>query len=203
MDMRKTKGAGLVFAAAVAALCAVPVFGQTAEKLDAVLASERVSFGRAAGIILPAAGLLPPDATDGAAFAAAGEWLPRRADSNAPIRLGELSRLAMGAFGLSGGVLYRLFPGPRYAYRAMAWRRLLPPDADPGQTVSGEELLYITGRLLSLGGEDDLADLPVAVDAPAYPQAPQTPEAPETRPGQGLSSGSDDIMSYDGEFEVE
>lgn len=202
--MSETKSPRLFFAAALAALLfPVTVFGQTAEKLDAVLASEKVSFSRAAGIILPAAGLLQPETSDAEAFAAAGRWLPRRADSNAPIKLGELSRLAMGAFGLSGGVLYRLFPGPRYAYRAMAWRRLLPPDADPGQTVSGEELLYITGRLLSLTGED----IPAGIAPETVPEQGLSNDsediAPEVRPGQGLSSGSDEIMSYDGEFEVE
>jgi hypothetical protein len=138
------------------ATLSAPAFAQTAAKLDIILETERVSFGQAALIVLPAAGLLPPDAGEAEAFAKAGPWLPRRAERNIPIKLGELSRLVMGAFDLSGGFMYALFPGPRYACRAMAWRRLLPPGADPGSFLNGEELLYVTGRTLVFAGEEQL-----------------------------------------------
>jgi hypothetical protein len=187
-----------------AALCLLPAaaFSQTAEKLDAVLASEQVSFGQAAGIILPAAGLLSPDAGEGEAFAGASQWLPRGAEGRAAISMGELSFLAMRAFGLSGGFMYRLFPGPRYAYRAMAWRRLLPPDTDPGQAVSGEDLLYITGRLLSLNGDEAAPEGPEPVRSEAAPESSE-PVRPDVLPGEGLSSGSEGVIPYEGEFEVE
>jgi hypothetical protein len=67
--------------------------------------------------------------------------------------MGELSHLVMRSFGLSGGFMYALFSGPRYAYRALAWRRFLPVKADPYRTVTGEELLYITGQILSYTGD--------------------------------------------------
>jgi hypothetical protein len=130
--------------------------------------------------------------------------------------MGELSRLAMGAFGLSGGFLYRLFPGPRYAYRAMVWYRLLPPDSDPGGVVSGEDLLYITGQLLSLAGEEyltgpDAGGLPAGelpVEAAVQEVQDVQPDAGpdvrlDTRPGEGLSSGAEGVMPYEGEFKVE
>jgi hypothetical protein len=118
------------------------------------LDTERVSFAQAAALILPAAGLLAPDAGEEAAFAAARDWLPRRAERDIPIKMGELSHLVMRSFALSGGFMYAVFPGPRYAYRAMAWRRLLPPAPDPGRFLTGEELIHITGMVLSLVGDD-------------------------------------------------
>ncbi|MDR2663208.1 MAG: hypothetical protein LBC31_09455 [Treponema sp.] len=132
-------------------LCAAGAFGQTAERLDRVLAAEQVTYAQAAGIILPAAGLLPPEAPEAEAFDRARKWLPGGAEPDAPIRLGQLSYLAVESFGLSGGFMYALFPGRRYAYRALAWRRFLPLRSDPARTVTGGELLYITGRLLSQG----------------------------------------------------
>jgi hypothetical protein len=87
--------------------------------------------------------------------------------------------------------MYVLFPGPRYAYRALAWRRFLPLNPDPRRTVSGEELLFIMGRVLSLTEEPE----------PDFPgEAP-----PETRaePGKGLSAGPEGIIPYQGGFEVE
>jgi hypothetical protein len=131
-----------------------PAFAQTAAYLDVVLETRQVTYAQAAAIILPAAGLLPPEAGPVAAFAQAQDWLPRRATPEAPIRMGELSFLIMRSFGLSGGFMYAIFPGPRYAYRALAWRRLLPLRADPYRTLDGEELLYITGQVLSYHGGD-------------------------------------------------
>jgi hypothetical protein len=190
-----------------ALLLPFPAFGQTAEKLDAVLDTRRVSFGQAALIILPAAGILPPDAGEEAAFARARDWLPRRAERDSPVKMGELSHLAMRSFGLSGGFMYALFPGPRYAYRALAWRRLLPPNADPGRFLSGEELLHVTGLLLSLAGEEEaLEDIVVntAADVAAEPPAPVEGEMRmDVGPGEGLSSGSEGVLPYRGDFEVE
>jgi hypothetical protein len=135
------------------ALLPGPAFAQTAERLDAVLDTARVSCAQAAAIVLPAAGLLAPEAGETEAFAMARPWLPRRAEQDSPITMGELSHLVMRSFHLTGGFMYTLFPGPRYAYRALAWRRLLPPASDPGRPLTGEELLHITGRVLSLAGE--------------------------------------------------
>jgi hypothetical protein len=195
MDKQKRPGKRKFVWFVVIGFLPVTAFPQTAEKLDAVLETRQVSYAQAAAIILPAAGLLPPEAGPEEAFAQAREWLPRRAELNGPISMGELSHLVMRSFGLSGGFMYAIFPGPRYAYRALAWRRFLPPRADPGRTLSGEELLYITGRVLSYAGDGEL--LP----------APAAEETPDTRlnvkQGQGLSSGPEELQPYEGEFEIE
>jgi hypothetical protein len=143
-------------------LLSAPAFAQTAGRLDLILDAERVSFAQAALIILPAAGLLSPDAGEEEAFAYVRDWFSRRAagqdlpiKTGDSIKMGELSYLVMRSFNLSGGLMYALFPGPRYAYRALAWRRLLPLNADPGRFLSGEELLYITGQVLSLAGGEE------------------------------------------------
>jgi hypothetical protein len=193
-------------------LTAAGAFAQTAEMLDTVLAADKVSCAQAAGIILPAAGLLAPDAGPDEAFARAREWLPRRAERDGAITLGELSHLVMRAFGLSGGFMYALFPGPRYAYRAMAWRRLLPLRADPGRTVSGGELLYIAGRVLSAAGDGEL--LPVVsgeqAEAGWEESAEQADESKRrsaagsgVAPGEGLSGGPEGLQRSLGEFELE
>jgi hypothetical protein len=167
-------------------LCFVPAFAQTAERLDAILDAERVSYAQAAGIILTAAGRLNPEAGEARAFSAAGAWLPRRAERDGPITMAELSHLVMRSFSLTGGFMYALFPGPRYAYRALVWRRLLPPNADPARFLTGEELLHITGLVLTLAGDEEVV-----------------PFRLEVGQGQGLSTGSEGILPYEGEFEIE
>jgi hypothetical protein len=172
-------------------LLSAAAFAQTAGRLDAVLAAGQVSFAQAAALVLPAAGLLDPASEPDAAFEQARPAFPRWADKSAFISMGELSHLVMRSFGLSGGFMYALFPGPRYAYRALAWRRILPLDPDPYRTVSGGELLYIIGQTLSLTGEPD----------PALPGEP--PPEIRPKPGQGLSAGPEDIIPWREDFEVE
>jgi hypothetical protein len=136
----------------VAAFCAYlyPLPAQTAEYMDSLLAASEVTYAMAARIVLPAAGLISPDTSPDAAFAEARArgCLPKNAEADRAIRLGELSFLIMRAFGMESGLMYAAFPGPRYAYRELAYRRLLQGRNDSALTVSGERLLRIIGRVL-------------------------------------------------------
>jgi hypothetical protein len=60
----------------------------------------------------------------------------------------------MAAFGIKGGIMYSLFPGPRYAYRELLHLKLIQGRADENFTLSGERLLQILGRVLQYTGED-------------------------------------------------
>jgi hypothetical protein len=117
------------------------------------LDSAQVRYAGAALIVLPAAGLMGEDALPEAAFAEALNrgLLPRGAEMDGAVRLGELAFLIMGAFDLKGGLLYTLFPGKRYAYRELVYRRLIQGRNDPALTLSGERLLRILGRAMDYG----------------------------------------------------
>ena len=187
---------------------------QTAEWLDAILDTSQVTFAQAASVVLPAAGLLDSEVGAGEAFAQARSVFPRRSEPEAPIRMGELSHLIMRSFGFSGGFMYAIFRGPRYAYRALVWRRFLPVNPDPYRTVTGEELLYIVAKALNHAGETEpVLTLPASREEPV-PAAEVEPESEpqtessqeqkvEVKPGQGISSGLEDVLPYEGEFELE
>jgi len=127
---------------------------QTAKEMDALLAGDTVSYARAARYVLPAAGVLPAAVSEADAFKAALEkgWLPENSDPAAPIRLDETAGLVMRAFSLEGGLMYSLFPGPRYAYRELAYRNYIQGRRDPAQPVSGGRLVLILGRILDAKG---------------------------------------------------
>lgn len=132
------------------------VSGQSGAEIDALLGTTQVSAALAARFVLPAADVLPATATPEAAFAAATEkgWLPAGSLPETPLRLSQLSYLIMQSFGLRGGAMYSLAPGPRYAYRELLYGRVIQGVSDPGQTVNGERLLRILGRVLDQqGGE--------------------------------------------------
>jgi hypothetical protein len=123
---------------------------QSNELLDAFLQDRATSFGQAAYLVLTAANRIPEDSTPAqaaAALAGQGWQIPQRAAED-PITLGEYSYLLMQAFELNGGLMYRVFPGPRYAGRELAYLQLVKGDASPYRTFSGEEAIGILGRLL-------------------------------------------------------
>jgi len=146
----------LVVALAMLAMCSPAAFAQSGVELDMLLSTGEVSLSLAARYVLPAADILPAGATPETSFAAAKEkaWLPPDVEPDAPIKLSELSFLIAQAFGMKGGLMYSIAPGPRYAYRELVYLRIIQGVSDPAQTVSGERLMRILGRLLDRqGGE--------------------------------------------------
>jgi hypothetical protein len=186
------------------ALCAVflgpPLCGQDAGELDILLETSQVSGSRAARFVLASAGLLEPglsgQAAEEAAWNAALErgWV--RGSSSSALRLKEAAYLVMAAFGLKGGLMYSLFPGPRYAYRELLRLRLIQGRADENFTLSGERLLHILGRVMQYAGEDRRLE----AELPAAPGAQGTREVPA---GQGLSSGPERALPYEEGFILE
>jgi hypothetical protein len=122
--------------------------------MDRLLDTEAVSFGAAARWILDAAGF-PSEVWEEEAFITARRegLLPPGAESGDPVRLDELAFMLAQAFGFKGGIMYALIPGPRYAYRELRYRGILEGRIDPAQTVSGERLLHLLGRILERRGE--------------------------------------------------
>jgi outer membrane protein OmpA-like peptidoglycan-associated protein len=177
---------------------------QTAAEMDTLLETGAVSFGQAARFVLDTANLIDP-VSAGKAFVLARQkgWLPEGAREDGPIRTGELSFLIMNAFGMQGSFLYRLFPGPRYAFRELDYRGLLPGCRDPALRVSGEGLLRILSMTASYLGRaeaevsapwdtpaETAAAVPPPVESPpaeipadqAVPPPPEIPPPPETPP---------------------
>ena len=109
-------------------------FAQTASELDNLLTTETLSAAKAARFVLGAADLLPAGLSgaeaERAAYAAASSngWITIGAEET--ITLKATAFLIMKAFDLKGGVMYSLLGNPRYAYREMVYRKLIPGFAD-------------------------------------------------------------------------
>jgi outer membrane protein OmpA-like peptidoglycan-associated protein len=143
--------------------------------MDALLDSPGITWAQACRFALPAAGALDENAPEEAAFDAARQngWLPKGAAAGSPLTLGGLSFLLKQCFSIKGSALYALFPGPRYAYRHLAYLGLLPGPQDPAREVPGERFFLILGRALAYRGEGE------AVPAPA--ERPAESDAREQR----------------------
>jgi len=137
----------------------VSLYAQTAAELDKMLQTDVVTCAQASRFVLAGAS---NDASAGktltaqAAFetAAANNWL-KGVNPEDPITLGKLSYLVMKAFELKGGLMYAIFPGPRYAYRSLSNRFWIQGTSDPAMTIDGQGFLLILGKVLSSqGGEE-------------------------------------------------
>ena len=145
-----------MFAMVILLASAGYLWAQTAAEMDALLASDQVDFQTAARFVLPAAGLMGEDGTAEAGFALAQErgWIPSGAEAGSPIRLDEFSYLCVEAFSLPTGFLYKGIRGPRYAYRELVFGKYIQGRSDPHETLAGDRLVRILGRILDRTGGD-------------------------------------------------
>ncbi len=146
------KKAGLFCALLLCA--ALPIAAQSNQLLDQLLEQPEAHFGNVVSLTLAAAKMLPNTATAEEAIQALQQkgWNITLIPAEAPILLGEYSYLLMKAFTMDGGILYSLFPGPRYACRELAYLKLIQSDARPLRTVSGEEVVRILGSVMAYRG---------------------------------------------------
>jgi hypothetical protein len=80
--------------------------------------------------------------------AVAAGWLSETARAQDPAGFGTLAYLLMQVFEVPGGLMYRIFPGPRYATREFTYQGWSPVKMGPGDPFSGEFLLSVTGIFL-------------------------------------------------------
>jgi hypothetical protein len=138
----------LVFVQAAPAL----TYGQAAARaIDALLAAPALTYGQAARFVLEAADAASIPGTEAAFnFAAERGWLPPKAAAGQTARLDGVALLIMGAFDLKGGFFFRHTQTAHYAYRGLVYQKVIQDRADPAMPVSGEFLLFMTGRVMSI-----------------------------------------------------
>jgi hypothetical protein len=54
------------------------------------------------------------------------------------------------SFGIGGGIMYSITKAPHYAYLELVYRNVIQGRVIGSTPVSGDYLLFITGRMLSL-----------------------------------------------------
>lgn len=147
----------IIAATILFALLSSPVFSQTAEKLDPILDAERLTAGQAAYIAAASSGLIDGNESNSEALQALVErGLSGDTDSgDRTVRLDEFARMLMLSFDRDGGLLYKLFPGPRYALRELEFERVVQGGGDPAQPVSGQRAIRLSGRLRQIASEEN------------------------------------------------
>ncbi len=132
-------------------LISTSLLAQQTGVIDEILLEEKVSFGKTVYLALLAAGLIPEGASVDESLAVLKQkgWMVEPKSSEDAINLGEYSFLLMKAFEMPGGLLYSIFPGPRYACRELAHLNLIRGNSSPYRNLSGEEVLQMLGHILA------------------------------------------------------
>lgn len=128
-------------------------FGQSAKIIDDILETDESTFGQASYLILNALG-----GGEAADFKTALTELQARniidasVDSEDTLSFKQYAFLLMKAFEIKGGMMYRIYPCQRYAYRDLRYLSVFQGKTEPDRKVSGLELLQVMGRIDTLKG---------------------------------------------------
>lgn len=120
-------------------LCLVSIFGQASEAVSQLLESTSITYGQAAYFAATNLSLIP----DESSYELASEEIVKAKlintidDYNAPISMAEFSMLCMKTWDFKGGLFYSIFKNPRYAFKEMQSKGIIPNDFDPSQSVTG------------------------------------------------------------------
>ena len=137
----------------IALIAVPPIAAQTPERLDELLEQDALDRGAAAYIAAASGEAVDPAASDEAALEALvnrGFPADRAGQPEATARLDEFAYMSMLAHEMSGGFMYALLPGPRYAYRELRHEGIFARGGNPATEVSGAYALRIVGRVLSI-----------------------------------------------------
>ena len=125
------------------------------EKVSEIIKTEKTTFGQAAYLVGVYSGSVEESSDYDKAVSALKEKgvISADVDSNKEINLAELSYLCMQTTEMNGGLFYTLFPGPRYAFRELKARGILPALADPGVKVNGRDAIAVLNGCIEEDGE--------------------------------------------------
>lgn len=127
------------------------VFSQSAELMSELLNTEKVTCLQASYLPAVYVSLVGEDASQEEAYAALlDNGYFKNLDSQKVMTLSELSFVYTKALGISGGLFYTLFKSPRYAFKELKARGILPPEADPDSFVSGHDVVDLFNNCLEI-----------------------------------------------------
>ncbi len=135
-------------------LCVLPVALSAEDQmlesdiLDRVRTGVTVTYADGSRAALAAAGRL--DLSAGSATESrdrAEEELPlRRTQLNDAVTASEFAFFVVEAFNVPTGLMYRLFPSPRYALRELRFRDLMATELESQELIDGRSALTVLSR---------------------------------------------------------
>ena len=130
------------------------LLAQSNDEIDRLLSQDPAQAGQTAYLVLTAAEVIDDTTTPGQALVAAQErgLLSEEARVDDAVRFGEFAYLLTDSFGIPGGLMYRLIPGPRYAAREVVYQGWSRSRRAPGEELSGNAAVRIMSVYLNQEG---------------------------------------------------
>lgn len=129
----------------------LPIVSQSNEMIDKLLDEQKARFGLSAYLVLAASGKIPEEASVEDAM----EALDNRSFSSLKkktkddfITFRELAYLVMQAFEMRGGIMYRIVPSPRYAYKEMLFINLLNANQKDRAPINSDEMIDLLSGVM-------------------------------------------------------
>lgn len=146
----------LCFLLVLFGMCLLPLglAAQSNDFIDSVIDSPALSAEQAAYLILVASDNLGDDSDAARAWELLEQlgWVPPGVKADSRLVYSEFCHMLMKAFGIKGGIMYQLFPGPRYAYRDLRHLVVVQGSTDPMMPVSGTGAMKMIGRIFDVKG---------------------------------------------------
>ncbi len=128
------------------------LYAQSAEIIDNIIESQGISYGEASYLAALGTGLADDEADIQTAFTimSSRDFNKNSKTADQPATLGEFAYLLMESLEIKGGLMYSLFPSPRYAVRELVYLGIIDFEAHPGNKLRGTDALNMLSELLSL-----------------------------------------------------
>ena len=111
--------------------------------IDSILGQKAISWENAAWLVGRATQLLGDGVTpaDAVQKAVSAGWGPAARAPEEPLDLRSYSYALIKALEIPHGLMFQIFPSPRYALRELVFRKIVPVTLPPDKQVSGEEAM--------------------------------------------------------------
>lgn len=126
-------------------LAASAVNAQSSSKLTEIINTEKATYGQAAYLSAIYTNAISDEAGYDQAVKKLEEKniLQKGTTSSSPLTLSEASYICAKTADLKGGLFYTLFKNPRYAFRELKAKSIIPAMADPSETLTGRDLIAL------------------------------------------------------------
>jgi len=130
-------------------LVGAAAWGQSNQFIDTVLEAKTISYSQAAYLVAAASSLVDASASETDAMEKLrGKGFAMTLSPGNALNIGEYSYLVMKGFDIPSGLMFAVFPGPRYALKELKARGIVAGSPSPDKQLSGEEALRILGNAI-------------------------------------------------------
>jgi hypothetical protein len=132
----------------------ITVFAQSNQRIDELVSQDHAQAGHVSYLLLSAAGIVSDEVSPQDALRSVTEagWLSAGTGVSDAVTFGQFSHIMMESFGISGGVMYRIISGPRYAAREVVYQGWSRQRRAPGDSISGDAAVRILSVYLNEQG---------------------------------------------------